>query len=293
MSEQEKIETKPADQKAEIKKGLRAIWRHVRPFKKELSVLVVLGVVSAIANGFVPYVTGRFFDALIDLSNGTNVLTSSSLPLWAVLLGVWVFVQLVANNIDWVMDRLRRKVDIGVQTGLQTKGFTHLLRTPLMYHKNVHINGVLQKISALSWRVSAIVRTITDIAPQFLSIIIGITLAASINTFLASILVIGVLLYVALLIKILMPIAVMDSAAHKSWNEAWDDAAQAVTQIESVKHASTEEYESHTVRETLMGRTYNMWMKIEHKWSNVIFFQRIIVFATQFAVFLFSVQFVS
>src|SRR3989344_1760912 len=251
MSEKEKIEKKPADQKEEIKKGLRAIWRHVRPFKKELSVLVVLGVVSAIANGFVPYVTGRFFDTLIDLSNGTNVLTSSSLPLWAVLLGVWVFVQLVANNIDWVMDRLRRKVDIGVQTGLQTKGFTHLLRTSLMYHKNVHINGVLQKISALSWRVSAIVRTITDIAPQFLSIIIGITLAASINTFLASILVIGVLLYVALLIKILVPIAAIDSAAHKSWNEGWDDAAQAVTQIESVKQSATEEYESNAVSESL------------------------------------------
>lgn len=288
-----KTEEKLVDQKVQIKKGLRAIWRHVQSFKKELSILVALGIVSAVANGFVPYVTGRFFDTLIELSKGTTSLTSSMLPLWALLLGVWVLVQLVANNIDWVMDRLRRRVDMGVQTGLQVKGFTHLIRSPMMYHKNAHINGVLQKISALSWRVSAIVRTITDIAPQFLSIIIGITLAASINTFLASILVVGVILYIALLIKILLPIAVMDSAAHKSWNEAWDDAAQAVMQIESVKQSATEEYESSTVKDTLMGRTYNLWMQIERKWSNVVFFQRIIVFATQFAMFLFSVQFVS
>src|SRR3990167_3703998 len=262
MSEKEKIETKPADQKAEIKKGLRAIWRHVRPFKKELSVLVVLGVVSAIANGFVPYVTGRFFDTLIDLSRGANTLATSALPLWAILLAVWVLVQIVANNIDWVMDRLRRRIDTKVMFNVQVDGFVHLLRAPLMYHKNAHINGVMQKISNSGWRISAIVKTVADIAPQFLSIIIGVTLAASINTFLASILVLGVLLYVALLYKILLPIAAIDAAAHKSSNEGWDDAAQAVTQVESVKQSATEEYESNTVRESLGKKTYGLWFQI-------------------------------
>lgn len=109
-----KTEEKLVDQKPQIKKGLRAIWRHVRPFKKELTILVILGVTSAIANGFVPYITGRFFDTLINLSQGVDTLATSTLPLWAVLLGAWVLAQLVANNVDWVMDRLRRKVDIGV-----------------------------------------------------------------------------------------------------------------------------------------------------------------------------------
>lgn len=283
----------PEEQKTQIKKGLRAIWRHVRPFKKELTVLVLLGIVSAVANGFVPYVTGRFFDTLIELSVGTNTLATSTLPLWAVLLGVWVLVQLVANNIDWVMDRLRRKIDTQVMFGVQVDGFVHLLRAPLMYHKNVHINGVMQKISNSAWRISAIVKTVADIAPQFLSIIIGIVLAASINTFLASILVAGVLLYVALLYKILLPIAAIDAAAHKSWNEGWDDAAQAVTQIESVKQSATEEYESNTVRESLGKNTYGLWYQIERNWSNVSFFQRMIVLVTQFTVFVFSVHFVS
>jgi ABC-type multidrug transport system fused ATPase/permease subunit len=276
-----------------MKKGLRAIWRHVQSFKKELTILVILGIVSAIANGFVPYVTGRFFDTLIELSRGVRTLTTSTLPLWVVLLGVWVLVQLIANNIDWIMDRLRRRVDTEIHFNIQVQGFTHLLRAPLAYHKNVHINGVMQKISMAGWRVSAIVGTVVNIAPQFLSIIIGIILAASINTFLASILVIGVLLYVALLTKILIPIAAIDVAAHKSWNEGWDDAAQAVTQIESVKQATTEEYEDRTVRESLLSRTYRLWYQIERHWSNVGFFQRLIVFVTQFTVFIFSVHFIS
>lgn len=278
---------------SEMKKGLRAIWRHLQPFKKELFVLIVLGFVSAITNGFVPYVTGRFFDTLIELSRGVTTLATSALPLWAVLLGVWVLVQIIANNIDWIMDRLRRRVDIGVHFGIEVQGFTHLFRAPLMYHKNVHINGVMQKISMAGWRVSSIVRTITDIAPQFLSLVIGIILAASINTFLAGILVIGILLYVALLIKILLPIASIDAAAHKSWSEGWDDAAQAVTQIESVKQSAAEADEERAVHDSLMKRTYRLWYQMGLNWSNVGFFQRIIVFITQFSIFAFSVKFIS
>ena len=293
MSDQNKTEANSLDQKDEMKKGLRAVWRHVRPFRKELTILVALGVVSAVANGFVPYVTGRFFDTLIDLSQGKHTLAIRALPLWGVLLGVWVLVQLVANNIDWVMDRLRRRVDTGVLFGIQSQGFTNLFRAPLSYHKNAHMNGVMQKINTTGWRVSSIVRTVVDIAPQFLSIIIGITLAASIDTFLASILVAGVLLYVALLVKILLPIAAIDFAAHKSWSEGWDDAAQAVMQIDSVKQAASEDYETKTVQESLMGRTRRMWFQVERGWSNISFFQRTIVFVTQFTVFVFSVQFIS
>ncbi len=276
-----------------MKKGLQAIRRHTRPFKKELSTLVILGVVSAVANGFVPYVTGRFFDTLIDLSKGVGTFTSNHFPLWMVLLGAWALTQLVANNIDWIMDRLQRRVDTGIHFNIQVQGFFHLLRAPMIYHKNVHIHGVIQKISMAGWRVSAIVRTIANIAPQFLSIVIGIILAASINVTIATILVMGVLLYVALLAKILSPIAEIDAAAHKSWNEGWDDATQAVTQIESVKQATAEEYEEQTVHDSLLGRTYRLWYQIERNWSNVSFFQRIIVFFTQLTVFFFSVKFIS
>lgn len=293
MSTTNQSEGKLPHQKEQMKIGLKAIWRHVQPFKTELLTLVFLGIVSAVANGFVPYVTGRFFDTLIDLSQGKNLLFAGTLPLWTALLGVWVLVQFVSNNIDWIMDRLRRRVDTGVLFGIQARGFIRLFSATLMYHKNVHINGAMQKISNTGWRVSSIVRTVADIAPQFLSIIIGIVLAASINTFLASILMAGVLLYVVLLVKILLPIAAIDAAAHKSWSEGWDDAAQAVMQIESVKQAASEDYEVQKVKESLMERTFQLWYQVERRWSSVSFFQRIIVFATQFAIFLFSVKFVS
>lgn len=283
----------PTPTHTDTRKGLCAIWRHCKPFKKELLALVLLGIVSAVANGFVPYITGRFFDTLIALSQGKIPVGIGSLPLWEIFLGAWALVQIIANNTDWVIDRLRRRVDTEVHLGIQVSGFAHLLRLPLSYHKNVHINGILQKISQAGWRVSAIVRTAVNFAPQMLGIVIGITLAATINLFLASILLLGVLLYIGLLIRILRPIAEIDSSAHRMWNEGWDTAAASIHQIESVKQATAEQYVADTARTDLSEKASDLWNKMERIWSNVGFFQRMIVFVTQCAVFAFSVQFLS
>ena len=279
-------------EKPNVKAGLSAIWKFARPFKKQLTILIFLGVISAIANGSVPFVTGRFFDALINISQQKTA-SLGSLPLWGLLLAIWAIIQLIANNVDWVTDRLRRNIDAQVHFNIQIEGFVHFFKLPLSFHKSTHISGDLQKLSTAGWRVSNIIRVVADFAPQFLSILIGITLAASINFLLAEILLVGVLFYILLLVRILSPIAKIDWAAHRAWNEGWDDSAAAVLQIESVKQAAAEEYESKKVRTSLLGKAFKLWNKMELIWSNIGFFQRLIVFATQLTIFIFSVQFVA
>jgi ABC-type multidrug transport system fused ATPase/permease subunit len=277
----------------ETKKGLGAIWRHLQPFRGKLIFISSLGLVSAVANGFVPYITGRFFDALIGVSKHEEILSFWSLPAWGIFLGAWILVQIIANNVDWINDRLRRVVEISLQFNIQTEGFIHMLHLPLAYHKNGHINGELQKISQASWRMSSIFSTFVNFAPQLLSVIIGIILAASINLMLAGVLLVGVLLYIILLIIILSPIAKIDSEGHRAWSRGWDDAASAVMQIESVKQAAAEDYEEKKVRASLTGRALTLWKRIEMVWSNVSFFQRTIVFLTQLTIFILSVKLVS
>ena len=280
-------------EREEIRKGLNAIRRFTRPFKAQFAALAVLGLVSALANGSVPYITGQFFDALIEISEHRAARSVGSLPLWVFLLSLWAVIELVANNVDWIMDRLQRAVDSRIHMNIQAEGFLHLFRLPLSYHKNVHISGELQKLSTAGWRVSNIVQTIMRIAPQFVSILVGITLAASINMMLAGVLLAGVVLYVLLLTRVLLPVAKIDLAAHRVWSDSWDDAASAVLQIESVKQATAEEYESEKTRSGFLDKTYTLWYKLETIWSNVNFFQRIIVFATQLTVFILSVRFVA
>lgn len=279
-------------EKASFREGARGVWRHVRPYKRYVYTLAGLGLVSAIANGLVPYVTGRFFDALILVATGEEAFLAGY-PLWAVLLIAWALTQLTANVMDWIKDRLRRTLDMKVRFNIQTEGFSHLLYLPLSYHANAKINGELSKMSNASWRIVSIVRTIVDIAPQFLSVVIGITLAISISPPLAGILATGVLVYVITLIPMLIPIAAADDIAHSTWNDTWNDAAEAVHQVASVKQAAAESYEKRKTQEGFFGTVYGLWMRLERTWSNIGAYQRMIVFLTQLSVFVASVGFVA
>lgn len=280
-------ETKPVT----LREGIRGIWRHARPYRGQLLLLALLGLISAAANGAVPYVTGRFFDALIGLSQGNT--GDGSFPFWALMLAIWAGIQVVANGIDWIMDRSRRKIDSYVHLNIQAEGFVHLFRLPLSYHSNEHINAVLSKISMAGWRISSIMQNAIAIGPQLLSVAIGVILAATISVPMAGVLAIGVCIYVVLLIFMLRPIAAIDHRAHESWSTYWDDGASAVQQASAVKQAAAEEYEIEKVRANLAGKVAGFWYSLEKIWSNVGFFQRTIVFLTQLTVFVASANLVA
>lgn len=275
-------ETKPIS----LREGIHGVWRHVRQYRGKLLVLVFLGLISAAANGAVPYITGRFFDALISLSQGRS--GDGTFPLWATMLTLWAGIQIVANGIDWIMDRSRRKIDTDTQFSIQAEGFIHLLKLPLAYHANEHINAVISKISTAGWRISVIMQNLIQIAPQLLSVVIGIILAASISVPMAGILATGVLIYIALLIFMLRSVAATDHRAHESWNNSWNDAAASVQQVTSVKQATAEDYEIAKVRSAITEKTARLWHSLDKIWSNVGVFQRIIVFLTQLVIFIMS-----
>lgn len=275
-----------------LKEGVAGIWRHAREYRGRLLLLSLLGLVSAATNGAVPYVTGRFFDALIQLSQGSSA-TVSSLPLWAALLAIWAAIQIIANLVDWIIDRDRRRIDTKIHMDVQTEGFIHLFRLPLSFHTNEHVNAELSKIDMAAWRISAIIQTVMSLAPQLLSVLIGITLAATISISMATVLLAGVLLYVIALVIMLRSIAHLEHRSHEAWNNTWSDAAAAVQQASSVKQAAAEEYESSKTRAAISGTVFNLWYAVEKIWSNVGFFQRVIVFLTQLVVFVSSVHLVA
>lgn len=279
------------DAPVSFKEGMRGIWRHVRAYNKTIILLGVLGIISAIANGFVPYVTGRFFDALITLSQGGSA-EFSELPYWMLLLVAWAAIRIISDSVDWWTDRKRRWLDTNLQLGIQAEGFVHLLQLPLSFHSQEHMQAIFSRISSASWRMTSIMRTIIEITPQLLSIIIGITLAISINITLAFILVAGVVAYVIALAILLRGSAKTDFAAHRAWNDRWNDAAAAVEQTSAVKQATAETYEIDRIRKTMRGDVVALWYKNELNWNRVNFWQRITVFSTQLGIFIVSAYYV-
>lgn len=279
------------DEPISFKEGSRGIWRHVRAYNKTIILLGILGIISAIANGFVPYITGRFFDALIALSQDGSA-EFSELPYWMLLLVAWAIIRITSDSVDWWTDRKRRWLDTNLQLGIQAEGFVHLLQLPLSFHTQERIQAVFSRISSASWRITSIMRTMIEIAPQLLSIIIGITLAISINITLASILMSGVVAYAIALAILLRGSAKTDFIAHRAWNDRWNDAAAAVEQTSAVKQSSAETYEIDRIRKTMRGDVVDLWFKNELNWNRVNFWQRITVFFTQLGIFIVSAYYV-
>jgi ABC-type multidrug transport system fused ATPase/permease subunit len=273
------------------KKGFTGLKRHLTPFKKQIIVISILGVISAAANGAVPYVTGLFFDQLISLSNG-QINYFYSLPLWAALILVWLLVQMFANGFDFLIDLRRSKIDSLVHMSIVFSGFKKIFRLPISFHRNEKINQVLEKLSMAGWRTSSLVRSLISILPQFLSIIIGFVLAASINIFLASIMLVAVFVYSLTLIKILKNAAEVDEEGHKLWNEAWGDAATVALQIDSVKQSTSEDHEENKLKNSFFDALYKSWTALDRIWINISFFQRVIVFLTQLSIFILSINFI-
>ena len=287
----EELLTKDEEPKVDYSLGdaWRAMWRHVSPLSHQVVVLAVLGVFSAILNGSVPYVTGRFFDTLILLAAG-EVPTWEGFPIWVIFLAIWVSIQFATNITDWVMSNRNEGVWLKLRMNLDANSFAHLLTLPMSFHKSARMGGTINTISNGSWRIGAAVRHVTNISPQFLSMFIGISLTFSINSTLAAILLVGVALYSIMLFLMLRGIAKKDELAHRTWNTAWNYAASAASSGETVKQASAEKRETATIRQMIITRTYKLWYSLETTWSRISFAQRVLVFLTQFAVFVFSIH---
>jgi ABC-type multidrug transport system fused ATPase/permease subunit len=274
-----------------FKKGLYGLKRHFLPFKKDLILISVFGLFVSIFNGVIPYITGRFFDELIILSNG-QMNHFYTLPLWLAIIILWLLIQIFANLFDWLIDFNSAKINSKTHLHLTYNGFRKLFRLPISFHKNEKVSQMLDRISMAGWRSSALVRQIINISPQIFSFLIGFVLALTINKTLALIMIGGVLLYLLTLKKILKEVVRIDEESHTVWNEIWGNTASAALQIDSVKQSSAESYEEEKMRKGFLQDTFDKWIALDKIWINIGFFQRVIIVITQLTIFILSINFI-
>jgi len=274
------------------RKAWKILFKHMEEHKSLIVRLALLGVISALANGTVPYIVGSFLDAILHFSS-TVTFWNITISVWLALLLVWIFVQLTANIVDWIIDKKGKILQIDLELGYQCKALTHLLFVPLSFHKDEKIGMLSDLISKTSWQVASITENILiDLSPQILSVVVGIVVTLFINPIFTLILITGVLIYVLVLIRLLAPTAGFLEEGHLMWNGAYADAFQAVSNIQSVKHMTAEQYEEKKNRKSFFGSTANVWGKIMTVWSSINFYQRMIILATQTTIFILSVYFI-
>lgn len=275
-----------------FKKGLKIIWEYIAQYRKNLIILGVLGIISAIANGTVPYLIGRLFDAILSPSKifaGTNI----EMPLFVFFLLLWLLIKLTADIVDWRNKLKSEYLGDRVYAEFIIKGFSTLLELPISFHKDHKMGDIIDKINRGAVGISMITnRVIIDLAPQFLSIIVAFSISFYTNYIMASFLATGLFVYVMILFKIVHPIAKLQQKMHKAYNTAFGNAYDAVFNIQPVKQAVAEKYEQKQLFKNFYSKAYCLLKKLVAIWQGINFYQRLIITFTQIGIFGFSIFFI-
>ncbi|MBU2460873.1 hypothetical protein KKE58_01740, partial [Patescibacteria group bacterium] len=179
----------------EIKTGLKTIFSYLLEYRRDIIILSILGVISAIANGSVPYLIGRFFDAIL-VPSQVFLNTFLEMPLWLFLIIIWGITQIIANVIDWQVNTKSNWIGGALYSDYLIRGLGRLLELPMSFHSKHKMGTIMDKLSSAANSLITIVSEIINLTPQFLSIIVAFIITFFINATLATILSLGVIVYI-------------------------------------------------------------------------------------------------
>lgn len=275
-----------------IFKGFKIIFRYLARYKKDLVVLAILGIFSAILNGIVPYISGRLFDAILKpakIFSGTKI----EIPLFLFILIIWGLIQLLGNIINWRNGLKSDRMGNIIYADYITNAFGVLLELPLSFHKNHKMGGIADKLDrAANHMTNIISNVIIEILPQFLSLIVALIITFYVKALLASFLLIGILAYIAILFRILIPVAELQRKGHKAYNDAFSNSYDAVFNILAIKQTVAETYEKRNIFRSFRLKAVGIWNKVTAIWQSINFYQRFVIIFTQLAIFIFSIFYI-
>lgn len=271
--------------------GFKVLLSYLSQYKKDIVILSIIGILSAIGNGVVPYIAGLFFDAIITPS--TVTILNTVLPLYIALLVLWAIVQLVTYILDWRIQIKSEYLSNYIWLDYMAKGFAFLLNLPMSFHKTNKIGEVGNKINNAAGSLETIAgRIVIDLAPQILSIIIALVIAFILKPILALFLLGGVVLYIFIISKKVQPLSDYQKEYYdKIFTVIWGDSYEMIENTLAIKQATSEEHERQKMTKNARV-ALPLWMKLTKAWGELTLYQRLIILATQILVFVFSVYYI-
>ncbi len=265
---------------ARLVAGFKIVLTHLAEHRKDLILLSVLGIISAITNALIPYLSGRLIDAIV----GGAILSP---------LIVWVTVQAAISVVDWYSSSHSRRLGGIVYAEYLTKSFSYLLRLPLSFHKKHKVGEISNKFQQSANAIEDLTENIIlKLAPQFLSIITALVLAFLVNRLLAGIILAGLAMYMVIFFVTINPLASLQLKVRKGWSRAFGNSHDAIFNAKAVKEAVTEEAEARKIFRDFRIKAVTPWAQLIQIWQNLNFFQRLTILVTQFIIFLVSSELV-
>jgi len=270
--------------------GAKVLFKYMSAYKRQIWILTILGIISAIGNGVVPYIAGKFFDAI--LSPATILILDQAIPLFVAILILWAIIQLITYILDWRINVLSELFSNTIWLDYFAKGFSFLLTLPISFHKKNKIGEVGNKINMAAGYLETIAgRIVIDLAPQFLSILIAFIVILYVKPFLSTFLLAGLLIYLLTLVRKIKPLAQYQKDYYDVFGFLWGDAFDIVQNTQAVKQATAEEYEAGRIT-TKSRSAVPLWMQLMNVWASLTLYQRLIILVTQIIIFVLSAYYI-
>ncbi len=271
--------------------GLKVLWKYISQYRREIVVLSVMGIFSAIGNGTIPYIAGKFFDAVT--IQDTLQFISYAIPLYIALLILWSFIQLITYILDWRINILSEKFSNIIWLDYLSKGFGYLLLLPISFHKTNKIGEVSNKINVAASALETIAgRIVIDLSPQILSIAIAFIIAFYLQPLLALLLLIGVVIYILIFSTKIKHTSQYQKEYWDALNFIWGESYDVIGNTSAVKQASAEEYERSRLS-TKMKSAVPLWMRLTKLWGSLTLYQRMTILVTQIIIFIISASYIN
>jgi len=271
--------------------GLKVLFSYIGQYRRQIVILSIMGILSAIGNGVIPYIAGRFFDAIS--SSYIVHLLSYALPLYLGLLILWALIQLATSLLDWRINIMSEYFSNTIWLDYLANSFGFLLLLPMSFHKKNKIGEIGSKINAAAGSLETIAgQIVIDLAPQILSIVIALGIAFYMKPILAFILLAGLVSYIFVLIRNIKPMAGYQKEYYEVMMKSiWGDNYDIIGNALAVKQATTEEYEREKMsRES--KKAIPLWMRMTQVWGNLSLYQRLTILITQVLIFILSVLYI-
>ncbi|MFA6554459.1 MAG: ABC transporter ATP-binding protein [Candidatus Paceibacterota bacterium] len=270
--------------------GFKVLMRYISQYRKDIVILSIIGILSAIGNGIIPYVAGKFFDSII-IPSSVNIF-NFVLPLYVALLILWAVIQLITYIIDWRIQIKSEYLSNYIWLDYMTKGFGFLVNLPMAFHKKNKIGEIGGKINQAAGSLETIAgRVIIDLAPQILSIVVALTISFIMMPTMALFPVVGLAVYLLVFARIVKPLGGYQKAYYNKVNELFGDAYDMIGNTMAIKQATVEEYEKEKLKKK-PSEILPLWMKQVKTWGNLSLYQRMIILGTQIFIFAFSVFYI-
>ena len=270
--------------------GLQVLWKYIGQYRREIVTLSVMGIFSAIGNGTIPYIVGRFFDAIA--STATVDLFWHPISLYVALLILWAIIQLVTYVLDWRINILSEKFSNVIWLDYLSNSLGYLLLLPISFHETNRIGEISNKINLAANAFETIAgRIVIDLSPQILSIVIAFAIAFYLQPLLAFFLLVGILVYVVIFASKIKRTSQYQKEYWKVLHFVFGESYDVVGNTLAIKQATAEEYEREKLS-TKMKSAVPLWMRLTKLWGGLTLYQRMTILATQMLIFIVSISYI-